>query len=116
MKVCECIQPGEDEIVFPKTSSSVFISTNIDYVLRCLGVRQLILAGCLTDQCVESAVRDACDLHYLVTLASGACHTCSMSKVGWGFGQALDWAAGNVIGNCNDAYVTACCKHMMTKY
>ena len=45
-----------------RRSSSVFISTNIDYVLRNLGVRQLILCGVVTDQCVESAVRDACDL------------------------------------------------------
>ena len=58
-------------MVFPKTSSSVFISTNLDYVLRCLGVKQLILAGSLTDQCVESAVRDACDMNYLVTLVTG---------------------------------------------
>ena len=71
MQVVDCISPGEDEIVIPKTSSSVFISTNLDYLLRCLGVKQLILAGCLTDQCVESAVRDACDLHYLVTLVTG---------------------------------------------
>lgn len=38
-KVLEAIAPGDDEIVLPKTSSSVFISTNIDYVLRNLGVR-----------------------------------------------------------------------------
>ncbi len=47
------IAPAGDEIVLPKTSSSVFISTNIDYVLRNLGVRSLIVAGVLTDQCVE---------------------------------------------------------------
>jgi len=28
------IAPEGDEIVLPKTSSNVFISTNIDYVLR----------------------------------------------------------------------------------
>ena len=37
----------------------------------CAGCRFLILAGCLTDQCVESAVRDACDKHYYVTLVTG---------------------------------------------
>ena len=62
------LAPGADEMVFPKTSSSVFISTNIDYVLRNLEARYLIIAGCLTDQCVDSAVRDACDLGYLVTV------------------------------------------------
>jgi ureidoacrylate peracid hydrolase len=29
----------------------------------------------MTDQCVESAVRDACDLGYLVTLVTDACVT-----------------------------------------
>lgn len=69
------IAPRGDEIVIPKTSSSVFVSTNIDYVLRNLGVRQLAIGGLLTDQCVESAVRDACDLGYLVTLVTDATAT-----------------------------------------
>jgi ureidoacrylate peracid hydrolase len=79
-RVLDAIAPGDDEIVLPKTSSSVFISTNIDYVLRNLGVRQLVIAGLVTDQCVESAVRDACDLGYLVTLVSDACATYSQER------------------------------------
>lgn len=74
-KVIDEIAPAEDEIVLPKTSSSVFVSTHIDYILRNLGVRQVVMAGLLTDQCVESAVRDACDLGYLVTLVTDACDT-----------------------------------------
>lgn len=69
------LAPAEDEIWLPKSSSSVFISTHIDYLLRCLGVRQLVLSGLLTDQCVESAIRDACDLGYLVTQVTDACLT-----------------------------------------
>jgi ureidoacrylate peracid hydrolase len=61
----------------------VFISTNIDYVLRNLGVRYLIIAGCLTDQCVDSAVRDACDLGYLVTVPTDACVTLSPERHAW---------------------------------
>ncbi|SRR5260370_734893 len=67
-------------MIFRKTSSSVFISTNIDYVLRNLEVRSLIIAGMMTDQCVESAARDACDLGYLVTLVSDACVTDSAER------------------------------------
>jgi ureidoacrylate peracid hydrolase len=74
------IAPADDEMIFRKTSSSVFISTNIDYVLRNLEVRSLIVAGLLTDQCVESAVRDACDLGYLVTLVTDACATASAER------------------------------------
>jgi ureidoacrylate peracid hydrolase len=74
-KVVDEIAPGPDEIVLPKSSSSVFVSTHIDYLLRNLGVQQLILSGVLTDQCVESAIRDACDLGYLVTQVTDACAT-----------------------------------------
>jgi ureidoacrylate peracid hydrolase len=74
------LAPGPDEIVIGKTSSSVFISTNLHYVLGNLGVRSLIIAGGLTDQCVDSAVRDACDLGYLVTLPTDACVTQSEQR------------------------------------
>ena len=77
------LAPAADEIVFPKTSSSVFISTNIDYVLRNLGVKYLIIAGVLTDQCIDSAVRDACDLGYLVTVPTDACTTQSTERHEW---------------------------------
>ena len=82
-RVIDAIAPGPDEIILPKTSSSVFISTNADYVLRNLGVRSLILVGCLTDQCVDSAVRDACDLGYLVTVATDACATLTAERHEW---------------------------------
>jgi ureidoacrylate peracid hydrolase len=82
-KMVNELAPAEDELLFPKTSSSVFISTNIDYVLRNLGTQFLIIAGCLTDQCVDSAVRDACDLGYLVTVPTDACATLSAQRHEW---------------------------------
>src|SRR5579859_1059812 len=69
------LAPRGDEIVLPKTATSVFVATHLDYLLRNLGVKQLIVGGLLTDQCVESAVRDACDLGYRVTLVTDACAT-----------------------------------------
>jgi len=79
-KVIDRIAPEGDEIVFPKSSSSVFVSTHIDYVLRNLGVRQLGISGLITDQCVESAIRDACDLGYLVTQVTDACLSYSQAR------------------------------------
>ncbi|MEM9140648.1 MAG: isochorismatase family cysteine hydrolase [Pseudomonadota bacterium] len=79
-KVIDQIAPQGDEIVLPKTSSSVFISTHIDYILRNLGVRQVVLSGLVTDQCVESAIRDACDLGYLVTQVTDACLTYTQER------------------------------------
>jgi len=79
-QVIDAIRPGPDEIVIPKTSSNVFVSTNIDYVLRNLGTKYLVISGIVTDQCVEGAVRDACDLGYLVTLVTDACATYSQAR------------------------------------
>lgn len=79
-EVLDELRPLPNEIVIPKTSSSVFASTNIDYVLRNLGVEYLMVMGMLTDQCVESAVRDACDMGYLVTLIEDACATKSQAR------------------------------------
>lgn len=74
-EVIAAIAPGDDEIVLAKSASSVFNATNIDYLLRNLGVERLAIAGVFTEQCVESAVRDACDLGYLVSLVADACAT-----------------------------------------
>lgn len=65
-KLIEAIASDEDEIVLPKSCFSVFVSTRSDDVLRTLGLRQVVMSGLVTDQCAESAIRDACDLDYLV--------------------------------------------------
>jgi nicotinamidase-related amidase len=74
------LAPIENEIVLPKSSSGVFNSTAIDYVLRNMGIRYLIIAGALTDQCVDMAVRDAADRGYLVTCVGDACATYSQER------------------------------------
>lgn len=65
--------PVGDEILLPKTSSGVFNSTNLDYLLKNLGIRHLVVAGILTDQCVDMTVRDGADRGYLVTCVADAC-------------------------------------------
>ncbi len=82
-RVLDAIASAADEIVIPKTSSSPFISTSIDYVLRNLGARSLVLAGILTDRCIDSSARDACDLGYLVTIATDACASLSRERHEW---------------------------------
>ncbi|MGY3487883.1 ureidoacrylate peracid hydrolase [Bradyrhizobium sp. USDA 4011] len=98
-KVIDELAPGDDEIVLPKSSSSVFVSTNIDYLLRNLGVKQLVLAGVVTDECVESAVRDACDLGYLVTLVPDACVSYSQ--------EHHDHSLRVIEGYCRQVYTNA---------
>ena len=71
---------GRGDILIPKTSCSVFQSTNITYTLRNLNMEQLIVCGQLTNQCIESAVRDAADLGFFVTVAADACAAKSLQE------------------------------------
>jgi nicotinamidase-related amidase len=71
----EEVAPMGDEIVINKTASGVFSSTNIHYVLKNIGIQSLYVCGVYTNECVETTVRDACDLGYLVTMVEDACTT-----------------------------------------
>lgn len=72
-RVLDAVAPGEDDLVLPKTSSSVFNSTNIDYLLRNIGIEELVVVGFLTDQCIDHTVKDAADRGYYVTVIRDAC-------------------------------------------
>jgi nicotinamidase-related amidase len=67
------LQPAGDEIIINKSSSGVFPVTNLDRLLRNMGLTTLIFTGTSTNGCVESAVRDAVDLGYDVVMVSDAC-------------------------------------------
>ena len=71
----EEVAPVGDEIVINKTASGVFSSTNLHYVLNNLGITSLYIVGVYTNECVETTVRAACDLGYLVTMVDDCCAT-----------------------------------------
>ena len=67
------IAPQPDEIVLPKTSSSVFNSTILDYLLRNIGIEDVFVAGFLTDQCIDHAIKDGADRGYYMSCVHDAC-------------------------------------------
>jgi nicotinamidase-related amidase len=71
----ETVAPRDDEIVLNKTASGVFNSTNLTYLLRNLGITSLFITGVYSNECVSTAVRDACDLGFYVTLIEDCCAT-----------------------------------------
>ena len=79
-EVVDELKPLKNEIIIPKTSSSLFNSTNFEYVLKNLSIQYLLVMGIVTDQCVETAVRDGCDRGFLVTLIEDACATHSQQR------------------------------------
>ncbi len=71
----EEIAPIGDEIILNKTSSGVFASTNLYYVLKNLEIDSVWVTGVYTEECVSTTVRDASDFGFLVTLIEDGCAT-----------------------------------------
>lgn len=93
-QILDELAPRPNELVFSKTAGSSFNGTNLDFVLRNLGIRTLVLTGVMTSGCVESAARDAKDLGYGVLLVQDACaswteelHQASLRVVDGVFGK-----------------------------
>ncbi len=71
----EEVKPVGDEIVINKLSTCAFTSTNIDQVLRYMGITKLLVTGITTNYCVETLIRDAYDRGYEVVLVEDCCTT-----------------------------------------
>ena len=86
------VLPADGEIVITKTVSGAFTATNLDAVLRHMGIQWLLIAGFETDECIEATGRSALDLGYLALFAKDACtayeadaHNAFMGKyASWG--------------------------------
>jgi len=74
------LEPQADDIVLYKTRYSGFYQTDLDAVLKGLGVKYLIVTGCTTSVCVESTVRDAMFRDYLCVLLAD----CMSEPIGHG--------------------------------
>jgi len=94
-KVIDALCPQGDEMVIPKTSASLFNSTNFDYVMRNIGIRQILVTGFLTDQCVDQTVRDGADRGYYMTCITDGCTTETQER--------HDWALRLFKGYCRQA-------------
>ena len=62
------IEPG-DEIVETKKRLSIFYPTDLDFLLRNMGVRAVVFNGGFTDCCVLNAAFEASNLDYRVVVA-----------------------------------------------
>lgn len=63
----------EDIIVEGKRGLDTFASTNIDFMLRSKGIKNVILAGFLTNCCVESTMRTAYENGFNVVTVTDCC-------------------------------------------
>lgn len=72
-QILDEISPQETDIVLTKTGSGCFASTNLDHLLRNMGVSTLVVTGMWTNSCVETTVRTAADLDYRTVIVEESC-------------------------------------------
>lgn len=67
------VAPLPDEIVVVKTTDSALTGTNLRLLLTNLGIRNVVVCGIFTDQCVASTVRSLADESFNVIVVDDAC-------------------------------------------
>jgi nicotinamidase-related amidase len=67
------LAPVGDEIVLSKTTTSAFTSTNIDFILKNMGIDNLLVCGIVTGGCVGLTAKDANDRGYHVIVIGDGC-------------------------------------------
>jgi nicotinamidase-related amidase len=77
VEVIDELKPWEDEIEINNYSTSAFIYTELDLILRNRGITTVVLAGLATNWVVESTARDAFNRGYAVWTLADCCNSSS---------------------------------------
>jgi hypothetical protein len=67
------LSPHPGEIVVTKTTDSALTGTNLRLILANMGIRNVVLTGIFTDQCVSSTVRSLADESFNVIVIEDCC-------------------------------------------
>ena len=72
-QIIEELKPTPDDIIVIKHRSSVFYATELEVLLRALGINTLLFSGFSTARAIESTVRDAHNRDIRCIVASDCC-------------------------------------------
>ena len=74
------LTPKAEDIVLYKHRYSGFYQTELDSILKRMGIKYLVFTGCTTSVCVESTIRDAMFRDYMPVLLAD----CTGEPIGYG--------------------------------
>ncbi len=72
------LAPLDGEISITKTTDSALTGTNLRLILHNMGIRDVVVAGIFTDQCISSSVRSLADESFGVVVAEDCCAAATM--------------------------------------
>jgi nicotinamidase-related amidase len=71
--VYEAVAPQVGDIIVTKKRVSAFTGSDLEVILRSMGIKHLVLTGIATGGVVLSTLREAADKDYALTVLSDAC-------------------------------------------
>jgi ureidoacrylate peracid hydrolase len=88
--IVDSLSPGEEDIIIEgKRGLDTFASTNLDFILRSRGIRTLVVAGFLTNCCVESTARTGYEKGFSIVALSDCAATLSEEEQRFTFEKNL---------------------------
>ena len=88
--IVDALRPEPEDIVIEgKRGLDTFASTNLDFILRSRGIKNLVVAGFLTNCCVESTVRTGYERGFQVVALSDCTATLSEEEQRFAFEKDL---------------------------
>lgn len=82
VKIHQCVEPHAGETVFQKNHPNSFRDTPLLEHLQQRGISSLVIAGMMTQMCIDTSTRAAADLGFQCILAYDTCATKSLSFAG----------------------------------
>ncbi|MGP8216999.1 MAG: cysteine hydrolase family protein [Bacteroidia bacterium] len=73
MRVHDAVAPVKGDVTVIKKRVSAFTGSDLEVVLRSMGIRHIVLTGIATSGVVLSTVREAADKDYAITVLSDCC-------------------------------------------
>ena len=67
------LEAKDDEITVLKTTDSALTGTNLRIILHNMGIKNVVVAGIFTDQCISSTVRSLADESFNVVVVEDCC-------------------------------------------
>jgi ureidoacrylate peracid hydrolase len=109
--VCDELAPLPGDVIIDKNRFDAFLYTDLEVVLRAMGVRHLLVSGVVTSICVESTVRSAQQRDFQVTVAADCTsapedqHDAALAVMAYVFATVGPWRDG--LAACTTARTAA---------
>lgn len=70
------VAPVDDEVVIQKTTTSMFVGTNFESLMRNRGIDTILFTGLATEVGVDSSARDASNFGFYTIVVQDCVSTC----------------------------------------